>query len=112
MAVIGFLHYHVYGTFNLVVILIWWFGNFGFNRHTKCTPTLIIVTCIMNISQGIYTLNITLIPKLNVRQFALRSNSPNFLMFTTYCVYDIHLDLKSSLILTMHELNLYIVWIY
>ena len=69
-----------------MVHLIWWFGNFGFNRQTKCAPTLIIVTCIMSISQGIYTLNITLIPKLNVRQFALHSNSPNFLMITTYCV--------------------------
>ena len=56
---VGTLTYCICGTFggdfNLVVILIWWFGDFGFDCQIKCTPPLLMITCIMKHHEAIYT---------------------------------------------------------
>ena len=71
--------------------LIWWFGNFRVNRQILCcTPTLII-TCITNVIQASACSN-ALFAKLNVRQFAIPSNSPN-LMIAKCTIYMLYVQL-------------------
>ena len=64
---------------HLVVILIWWFGEFG----------LITMSANTDNNQTIPFMS-TLFTKLNARQFALHSNFPNSNVPRTYTVLIVH----------------------